>query len=120
MRHSNQNRTLSRTRDQRTALLRGLAVSLIKNGQIKTTEAKAKELRPLAERLVTYAKKGTVASRRQAAKTLGEPAPAVIKKLFDEIAPMYKERNGGYTRIIKMGRTPAGRDEAVIEYVASK
>ena len=116
MRHSNQNRTLSRPRDQRTALLRGLAVSLIKNGQIKTTTAKAKELRPLAERLVTYGKTGTVAARRRAATVLGEPAASVIKKLFDEIAPQYKERKGGYTRIIKMGRSD-GRDEAVIEYV---
>jgi len=120
MRHSNQNRTLGRDRDQRTALLRGLAVSLIKNGQIKTTEAKAKELRPMAERLVTYGKTGTIAARRKAAQVLGEPAAAIIKKLFEEIAPMYKERNGGYTRIIKMGRTSAGRDEAVIEYVEAK
>lgn len=119
MRHSNQNRTLSRPRNQRTALLRGLAISLIKNGKIKTTEAKAKELRPLAERLVTYGKANTVAARRKAAQTLGEPADSVVKKLFDEIAPMYKERNGGYTRIIKMGRM-SGRDEAVIEYVESK
>jgi len=120
MRHGNQNRTLSRTRSQRTALLRGLAISLIKNGQIKTTEAKAKELRPFAERLVTYGKSGTVAARRKAAQALGEPAAVVIKKLFDEIAPQYKERSGGYTRITKMGRTPAGRDEAVIEYVEAK
>lgn len=119
MRHSNQNRTLSRPRNQRTALLRGLAVSLIQNGQIKTSTAKAKELRPFADRLVTYGKTGTVAARRQAAKVLGEPAASVIKKLFDDIAPKFAERNGGYTRIIKMGRSD-GRDEAVIEYVESK
>ncbi len=117
MRHANKNRTLSRTRRGRTALLRGLAVSLINEGKIKTTEAKAKELRPFAERLVTYAKKATVASRREAASALGEPNPNVIVKLFDEVAPKFKERNGGYTRIIKMGRTLAGRDEAVIEFV---
>ena len=93
-------------------------MSLIENGQIKTTEAKAKELRPFAERLVTYAKKGDVAARRQAASVLGEPKDAVIKKLFEEIAPKFSDRNGGYTRVIKMGRTKAGRDEAVIEYVA--
>lgn len=116
MRHANQNRTLSRTRNQRTALLRGLAVSLIQKGQIKTTTARAKELRPFAERLVTYGKTGTVAARRKAAQALGEPAEAIVKKLFDEIAPKYKERNGGYTRVIKMGRNE-GRDEAVIEYV---
>ena len=117
MQHAKKNRTLGRTRRGRSALLRGLAVSLIEKGQIKTTEAKAKELRPFAERLVTYGKKASVASRRQAASALGEPKDLIIKKLFDEIAPKYNERDGGYTRIIKSGRTPAGRDEAVIEFV---
>jgi large subunit ribosomal protein L17 len=117
MRHSNQNRTLGRPRSQRTALLRGLALSLIEHGKIATTHAKAKEVQSLAERLITYGKENTIASRRKAASSLGEPKDAVIKKLFEEIAPKYKERQGGYTRIIKMGRTTAGRDEAVIEYV---
>lgn len=119
MRHGNKNRTLGRPRNQRTALLRGLAVALIKEGKIKTTEAKAKELKPLAERLVTYGKKNTVAARRQAASILGEPQDVIIKKLFDEVAPQFTTREGGYTRIIKMGRTQAGRDEAVIEYITS-
>ncbi len=117
MRHGNQNRKFGRSRDQRTALMRGLAISLITEGKIKTTEAKAKELASFADRLVTYGKENTVASRRRAASVLGEPNEMIIKKLFDEIAPGYKERNGGYTRIIKMGRTLAGRSEAVIEYV---
>lgn len=117
MKHGNQNRTLSRSRSQRTALIRGLAVSLIEKGQIKTTVAKAKELRPFAERLVTYGKTNTVSARRKASQALGEPAAKVVKKLFEDIAPKYGKRNGGYTRIIKMGRTSAGRDEAVIEYV---
>lgn len=117
MKHSTTNRKLSRTRRGRTALLRGLAADLIIKGKIKTTEAKAKELRPFAERLVTYGKKSTVASRRLAASALGEPREMVIKKLFDELAPKYADRSGGYTRVIKMGRTPAGRDEAVIEFV---
>lgn len=117
MRHGNQNRTFGRTKRGRTALLRGLAIALIAEGKIKTTEAKAKELRSLADRLVTYGKEGTVAARRKAASALGEPKPETIKKLFDEIAPNYKDRNGGYTRVVKMGRTQAGRDEAVIEYV---
>lgn len=117
MKHGNKNRTLGRPRRQRTALMRGLAVSLIRDGQIKTTLAKAKELRPFAERLVTYGKTDTVAARRQAASALGEPASSTITKLFTDIAPKFKDRNGGYTRIIKMGRTSAGRDEAVIEYV---
>ena len=117
MRHHNKNRTLSRPRRQRTALLRGLAIELIGRGKIKTSEAKAKELRPFAERLVTYGKKGTVAARRQAATALGEPNAQVVSKLFGEIADSYKDRSGGYTRIIKMGRTQSGRDEAVIEFV---
>lgn len=117
MQHARKNRTLSRSSSQRTALLRGLAISLINEGAIKTTAAKAKELRPFAERLITAAKKDTVATRRNAASKLGEPKSAVLKKLFEEIAPRYKERNGGYTRVIKMGRSQAGRDEAVIELV---
>lgn len=97
--------------------MRGLAADLIMKGRLKTTEAKAKELRPFAERLVTYGKKDTVSSRRLASSTLGEPREAVIKKLFEDVAPKYQDRSGGYTRVIKMGRTPAGRDEAFIEFV---
>ncbi len=117
MRHGNQNRKFGRSRDQRAALMRGLAIALIEEGKIKTTEAKAKELSSFAERLVTYGKVDTVASRRKAASVLGEPDTQIIKKLFEVIAPNYKDRNGGYTRVIKMGRTLAGRSEAVIEYV---
>jgi large subunit ribosomal protein L17 len=117
MRHANKNRTLSRTRSGRTALLRGLAVALINEGKVVTTEAKAKELRPFIERLVTHGKKNSVAGRRLVSSNLGEPDELVTKKLFAEIAPKYAERNGGYTRIIKMGRSKAGRDEAVIEFV---
>ena len=117
MRHGNNNRTFGRVRSQRTALLRGLAVSLIRDGKIKTTEAKAKELRPFVERLVTYGKKNTLSARRMVASRLGEPSTAIVKKVFDELAPKFSTRAGGYTRIIKMGRTPAGRDEAVIEFV---
>ncbi len=117
MRHGNQNRKFGRPRDQRKALMRGLAISLIEEGTIKTTTAKAKELSAFADRLITYGKEGTLAARRRAASVLGEPTDQTIKKLFEEIAPSYKERNGGYTRVIKMGRTLAGRDESVIEYV---
>lgn len=117
MQHGNKNRTFGRVRSQRTALVRGLAVSLIRDGKIKTTEAKAKELRPFIERLVTYGKKNTVSARRIVASRLGEPSAAIIKQVFDEIAPKFGTRAGGYTRIIKMGRTKAGRDEAVIEFV---
>ncbi len=117
MRHANKNRTLSRTTGQRTALLRGLAVSLIRDGKITTTVAKAKELQPRIERLVTYAKKNTVAARRIVASRLGEPQAAIVTKLFSDISPKFATRNGGYTRVIKMGRMPSGRDEAVIEFV---
>lgn len=117
MNHSSKKRTLSRTRRGYTALMRGLACDLIMKEKIKTTEAKAKELRPFAERLVTYGKKATVSSRRLVASTLGEPREAVVRKLFDELAPKYAKRAGGYTRIIKVGRTISGRDEAVIELV---
>lgn len=117
MKHGNKNRTLGRTRSQRTGLLRGLAVSLIRDEKIQTTEAKAKELRPFIEKMVTLGKKNTVAARRTVASRLGEPAGSIVSKMFGEIAPRFKERAGGYTRIIKMGRTKAGRDEAVIEFV---
>lgn len=118
MRHASKTRTLSRPRSQRTALLRGLAVSLIRDGQIKTTQAKAKELQPNIERLITHAKNNTVQSRRLVATKLGEPNDAIINKLFTEIAPKFAERNGGYTRVVKLGRTSPGRDEAIIEFVA--
>ncbi len=117
MRHHNHNRTLSRTRRGRTALLRGLARSLIMHGSISTTEAKARELRPYIERLITRAKIDSVAARRMVSARLGEPTPETIEKLFRDVAPTYTDRAGGYTRIVKMGPTAAGRREAVIELV---
>jgi len=117
MQHHVKNRTLGRTRRGRTALLRGLALSLLSEGKIKTTEAKAKELRPFVERLITTAKADSVAARRTVSTRLGEPKTEVIARIFADVAPKYADRPGGYTRIIKMGRTPAGRDEALIELV---
>jgi large subunit ribosomal protein L17 len=117
MRHANKIRTLGRTANQRTALLRGLMVSLIRDGQILTTLAKAKEIQPLIERIVTFAKTDTVTSRRVVATRLGEPNEAIIKKIFTEIAPKFTTRPGGYTRVVKVGRTSPGRDEAVIAFV---
>jgi len=117
MQHAKKNRTLGRSRSQRTALLRGLSVSLIRDGQITTTLAKAKEIQPNIERLVTHAKTDTVSARRHVASKLGEPQDVTISKLFTEIAPKFANRNGGYTRVIKLGQT-AGRQEAVIEFVA--
>ncbi|MCA9356878.1 50S ribosomal protein L17 [Candidatus Nomurabacteria bacterium] len=117
MRHSNNTRTLSRSRSQRTALISGLAVSLIRDGQIKTTLAKAKELQPNIERLITHAKTNTVQARRLVASRLGEPKDEIIQKLFTIIAPTFSERNGGYTRVIKLGNTSPGREEAIIAFV---
>jgi len=115
MKHQRKNRTLGRDRDERKSLMRGLAVSLLSHGKIVTTEAKAKELRPMVEKIITSAKTDSVASRRKASASLR--SDLMVKKLFAEVAPKYKERAGGYIRIIKMGRSEAGRDEAVIELV---
>jgi len=91
-------------------------VSLIRDGKIMTTKAKAKEVQPRIERMITLAKADTVAARRTVASRLGEPTDNTVKKLFSEIAPKFKERNGGYTRVVKIGQT-AGREEAVIAFV---
>ncbi len=117
MRHHNQNRTFGRSRSQRTALMRGLALSLLAHGKIKTTEAKAKELRSYVEKLITKGKTDTLASRKLVLSSLGQPDTKVVTKLFSDIAPKYVDRKGGYTRIIKMGETKAGRREATIELV---
>ena len=117
MRHHNQNRTFGRTRSQRTALMRGLALSLLEHEKIQTTEAKAKELRPFVEKLITRGKDDTVASRRLVQSTLGEPHTDIVKKLFSDVSKRYADRTGGYTRIVKLGETTAGRREAYIELV---
>jgi large subunit ribosomal protein L17 len=109
-------RKLSRYRDQRTALLRGLAAELIRHERITTTLAKAKETRVVAEKLITHGKKGTLHHRRLALAKL--PDKGVIKKVFDDVAPRYAERAGGYTRIIKKGRRQGdGASMAIIELV---
>ena len=109
-------RKLSRYRDQRVALLRGLAAELVRHERITTTLAKAKETRVVAEKLITHGKKGTLHHRRLALAQL--PDKGVIKKVFDEVAPRYAERAGGYTRIIKLGRRQGdGASMAVIELV---
>lgn len=117
MQHKRKNRTLGRDRDERQALIRGLSLSLIEHGRIVTTTAKAKELRPFIEKVVTTAKKDNVLSRRSVAAKLGTNRSKAMTMLFKEVAPKYATRAGGYTRIVKIGRTPAGRDEAMIEFV---
>ncbi|MCX6713378.1 MAG: 50S ribosomal protein L17 [Candidatus Vogelbacteria bacterium] len=115
MKHHSKIRKLGRTRNVRKALIRSLAEALVISGKIKTTEAKAKELRPFIEKLVTKAKKGDLASTRAINSKLGE----VSGKLIKEIAPRYATRAGGYTRIIKMSARPGdGSPMAIIEFVS--
>lgn len=117
MKHHKKGRKLGRVRKQRTALLRSLARSLIIHGKITTTEAKAKELRPFMEKLVTKGKHDSLDSRRLVISRLGGEKSAT-GKLFSTIAPRYKDRNGGYTRITKIhSRMADARQEAIIEFV---
>src|SRR5881409_1772491 len=102
MRHRKDHRKLSRTASHRRALLRNLVTALFQYERIETTVAKAKEARRLAERLITFGKRGDLAARRHVARFVTRPA--VTYKLFETIAPWYAERQGGYTRIIKIGR----------------
>ena len=116
MRHRVGQRKLQRTSSHRQALLRNMAAALIKHEQITTTVAKAKELRPYVEKLVTLAKKGGLSNRRLAHARLLDDTQLV--KLFDVIGPRYGARNGGYIRIIKAGiRASDAASMAVIEFV---
>ncbi len=109
-------RKLSRYKDQRKALLRGLTTELIRHERITTTLAKAKETRIVAEKLITHGKKGTLHHRRLALSQI--PNKRVVKKVFDDLAPRYEARPGGYTRIVKIGpRQGDGAQMAVIELV---
>jgi large subunit ribosomal protein L17 len=116
MRHRNKGRQLSRTASHREALLRKMATSLFRHGRISTTTAKAKELRPFAERLITLAKRGDLHARRLAARKIGDRE--VLHNLFADIGPRFSERPGGYTRILKLGhRQGDGAEMALIELV---
>ena len=119
-------RKLGRTSDQRKAMLRDLATSLIVSERIETTEARAKEVRSVVEKLITLGKKGDLASRRNAAKTLrnveilneDDSTQTALQKLFGEIAERYSERQGGYTRMLKVGpRRGDGAESVIIELV---
>lgn len=116
MRHRSGGRKLQRTSAHRTALFRNMSASLIKHEQITTTVAKAKELRPYIEKLITLAKRGGLANRRLAQSRLLDETQ--LKKLFDVLAERYKDRNGGYARVIKAGiRASDAAPMAIIEFV---
>ena len=117
MRHGNAGRRFNRTQSHRKAMLANLAISLVEHEQIVTTLPKAKDLRPIVEKLVTIAKKGGLAARRQLASELQNNEIAA-KKLFDVLAPRYQARAGGYTRVLKAGfRHGDSAPVAVIEFV---
>ncbi|EJF96070.1 50S ribosomal protein L17 [Bartonella taylorii] len=116
MRHSNSGRKLNRTASHRKAMFANMAVSLIEHEQIVTTLPKAKEIRPIVEKLVTLGKRGGLHARRQAISALRDAGK--VAKLFDILAPRYASRNGGYLRIMKAGfRTGDNAPMAVIEFV---
>jgi large subunit ribosomal protein L17 len=116
MRHAKTHRKFNRRSDHRQAMLANLAASLIKHEQILTTLPKAKDLRPVVEKLVTLGKRGDLHARRQAIARMRDAA--MVKKLFEVIAPRYKERAGGYTRVLKAGfRYGDSAPVAVIEFV---
>lgn len=109
-------RKLGRTTDHRKAMLRGMVTYLLENGRVETTVTRAKEIRPLAEKMITLGKTNTLHSKRQALSFITKEA--VTYKLFDEIAPKYAERNGGYTRIMRTGpRRGDAAEMAIIELV---
>lgn len=116
MRHRNKTKTLARNKSAREALLRDLATSVIVYEKVKTTEGKAKAVRPVVERLITRAKKGDLAARRRLLSFFTTEQP--VAKLMDVIGPRYKDREGGYTRIVKLGaRQGDGAPTVLIELV---
>lgn len=109
-------RKLGRPTDHRRAMLRAMVTFLIEKGKIETTVTRAKEVRSMAEKMITTAKQDTLHSKRQVLSFITKED--VVKKLFDEVAPKYKERNGGYTRIVKIGpRRGDAAEMAIIELV---
>jgi large subunit ribosomal protein L17 len=116
MRHGKVHRKLNKKPAHRRAMFANMCASLIKHEQIMTTLPKAKELRPVVEKLITLGKKGDLHARRQAVSEIRDVA--MVRKLFDVLAPRYKERHGGYTRIMKAGfRYGDNAPRAVIEFV---
>ena len=118
MRHRKDHRRLGRKSEHRRALLRNLVTALFQYERIETTVAKAKETRRFAERMITFGKKGDLAARRQVAAYIMKPE--IVAKLFSTIAPWYTDRNGGYTRIVRIGRRLGDAGEtAYLELVKS-
>jgi len=116
MQHNRAGRKLGRTTSHRRALFRNQLASLFTHERITTTLPKAKDLRPLAEKMITLGKRGGLHARRLALKNL--PDPGAVRKLFDEIAPRFMDRVGGYTHILKLGRRPGdGAEMAILEFI---
>jgi large subunit ribosomal protein L17 len=119
MRHRNEGRKLSRNTSHRRALLRNLVTSFLEHGRLMTTLPKAKEIRPLAEKMITLGKRDSLHARRQVQAYLLKEA--IAKRVFDTIAPKFADRKGGYSRIIKLGyRKGDGADLAIIELLGSE
>jgi large subunit ribosomal protein L17 len=116
MRHLKKGRSLGRKSSHRKALLCNLAISILTHGRVRTTEAKAKEVRGLVDRIITWGKRGDVHARRLAARQVR--SRTIVKKVFDELAPRYRDRPGGYTRIMKIGfRHGDNAPEVIMELV---
>ncbi len=119
MRHNRDRRKLNRTASHRKAMLRNMVTSLFDRESIRTSRAKAKEARRLAERMITFARRGDISARRHVARVVRDQA--VLKKLFDEIAPRYVDRPGGYSRILGLGfRKGDGTDMVILELVGEQ
>jgi large subunit ribosomal protein L17 len=116
MRHRIAGRKLGRTTSHRVAMLRNMVTSLLEHEKVKTTDAKAKELRPLAEKLIGLGKRGDLHARRQALSVVRKPD--VVKKLFEILSPRYQSRTGGYLRIVKVGYRPGdGAPVSIVELI---
>lgn len=116
MRHRIAGRKLGRTTGHRSAMLRNLVTSLLEHEKLKTTDAKAKELRAMAEKMITLGKRGDLHARRQVAAVVR--SAEVVRKLFDTLSPRFESRMGGYVRIVKMGNRPGdGAPVSIVELV---
>ena len=119
MGHQDKVKKLGRTKPHRDSMLSNMAMSLIQHRMIKTTEAKAKALRPVVDRLISTAKKGTLASKRQVAQTIH--VKEVFKKFYDEVVPQFSDRESGFTRVMKLGvRRGDGAPLSVVELLVAK